>query len=100
MLVDSSGLVIFLIAGAFAGAFSLPALLLLPASIKWALAAATAPLRRLRLLGLITCLFGLATLVCYVVRYDSEDKTATYVTTIAEFAVPYLVGALLASCEL
>jgi hypothetical protein len=97
VLVDSSEPTIPLIAGVFAGAFSLPTLLLLPVSIKWALAAATAPLRRLRLLGLITCLFGLATLVCYVALYDGDDNIGSYVTTIAEFAVPYFVGALLAA---
>jgi hypothetical protein len=97
VLMDSSELAIPIIAGAFAGAFSLPALLLLPVSIRWAMAATTATIRRLRLLGLITGLFGLATLVCYLVMtYDSGSKADTLIT-IAEFAAPYFVAALLAA---
>jgi hypothetical protein len=97
VLIDSSEPVIPIIAGALAGAFSLPALLLLPVSIKWALAVAAAPLRRLRLLGLITCLFGLATLVCYVVMTCDSGSKADTLITIAEFAAPYFVAALLAA---
>ena len=85
-----------LIVGAIAAAFSLPALLVLPVGIKWALAGDTAGARYLRLLGLITGLFGLAMLGCYLV-FAANGGVADPLVTITQFASPYYVAALLAA---
>jgi hypothetical protein len=92
----TDSLVIALIAGAIAAACSLPTLLFLPTSIRWALAGHTAGARHLRLLELVTGLFGLAMLGCcliFAVDGDAADNSVT----VAQFAAPYYVAALLAS---
>jgi len=90
------GIVIALIAGAIAAACSLPTLLILPVSIKWALAGYTAGARHLRLLCLVTGLFGLAMLGCWLI-FAADGDAADNSVTVAQFAAPYYVAALLAS---
>ena len=97
LTVGIDSLSVVLIAGAIAAVFSLPALLLLPVSIKWALASHTAGARCLRLLGLITGLFGLATLGCYLLFAADDHSSNYYGAAISEFAAPYYVAALLAA---
>jgi len=91
-LAGSPDLWIALFALAIAGGASLPTLLVLPVSIRWALGGATAQVRGGRLFGFVVLLFGLALLVCRLYFHD-EDLTSL----VFGFAAPYFVAALLAA---
>ena len=92
VLVGSPDLWIALFALAIAGGASLPKLLVLPVSIRWALGGVTAQVRGGRLLGFVALLFGLALLVCSL-YFHAEDLTSL----VFWFAAPYFVAALLAA---
>jgi hypothetical protein len=92
VLAGSPDLWIALFALAIAGGASLPTLLVLPVSIRWALAGATAQVRGWRLFGFVMLLFGLALLVCRLYFHDEDLMSLVF-----WFSAPYFVAALLAA---